>query len=398
MLVLKYFSGMVPKRLNQRACLWFKATFLLFVLSLSPHALFATRTAVEASLPATTEEVIQAGDTPEASPEGFDAGKLIIGHVLDAHEWHLFDIGERQISIPLPVILVYQGRPYVFLSSRFHHGHSAYKGFRIAYNGSKSGRIVRVLPDGVTQDPNASYVLDLSITKNVFSIFIACFLLCWIFIRAARNYRKFSGEFIPLRFTSLLEPVIIFIRDQIALGSIGPKHYERFLPYLLTLFFFIFFNNLLGLVPFFPGGSNVTGNISVTMTLALFTFFTTQIFGNKAYWNHIFNTPGVPFFLKLPIPLMPVIELVGVIIKPFVLMIRLFANITAGHMIILGFVSIIFVLGNVNPYFGFGAAPLSVIFLIFMTFLEILVAFIQAYVFTLFSALFFGMAVPEEHH
>lgn len=335
---------------------------------------------------------------PDTGQGQFDAGKLIIGHVLDAHDWHLFDIGDREFSIPLPVILVYEGRPYVFSSSRFEHGHAAYKGFRIAYNGSKSGRIIRVLPDGVTPDPNASFLLDLSITKNVLSIFIACALLCWIFIRAAGSYRRFSGESIPRGFTSLLEPLIIFIRDQIALASIGPKHHERFLPYLLTLFFFIFLNNLLGLVPFFPGGTNVTGNISVTMTLALFTFFTTQLFGNKAYWRHIFNTPGVPFFLKLPIPLMPVIELVGVIIKPFVLMIRLFANITAGHMIILGFVSIIFVLGSVNPYFGFGAAPLSVLFLIFMTFLEILVAFIQAYVFTLFSALFFGMAVPEEHH
>jgi F-type H+-transporting ATPase subunit a len=380
---------MVPERLNQRACLCFKATFLLLFLMFPLSAVYASP-GVEPDPPAMGE--------PGTRQDGFDAGKLIIGHVLDAYDWHLFDIGEREISIPLPVILVYQGRPYMFLSSRFHHGHAAYKGFRISYNGSKSARIIRVFPDGVTPDPDASFILDLSITKNVFSVFIACFLLCWIFIRAARNYRKFSGEAIPRGFTSLLEPLIIFIRDQIALASIGPKQYERFLPYLLTLFFFIFFNNLLGLVPVFPGGANVTGNISVTMVLALFTFFTTQMFGNKAYWRHIFNTPGVPFFLKLPIPLMPIIELVGVFIKPFVLMIRLFANITAGHMIILGFVSIIFVLGNVNQYFGYGAVPLSVLFLIFMTFLEILVAFIQAYVFTLFSALFFGMAVPEEHH
>ena len=361
---------------------------MLFLLVFPPAAWSSE--SGETGAPAASEQ--------ESRRDGFDAGKLIIGHVLDAHDWHLFDIGDREISLPLPVILVYEGRPHVFLSSRFHHGHAAYKGFRLAYNGSKKARIIRVLDDGITPDPEASHILDLSITKNVFSVFIACVLLCWIFIRAAKSYRKFSGESIPRGFTSLLEPLIIFIRDQIALASIGPKHYERFLPYLLTLFFFIFFNNLLGLVPVFPGGANVTGNISVTMVLALFTFFTTQLFGNRAYWRHIFNTPGVPFFLKLPIPLMPVIELVGVVIKPFVLMIRLFANITAGHMIILGFVSIIFVLGNVNRYFGFGSVPLSVMFLIFMTFLEILVAFIQAYVFTLFSALFFGMAVPEEHH
>jgi F-type H+-transporting ATPase subunit a len=380
---------MVPERLIQRACLCVKATFLLLFLLVVPPAAYASDR--EEAEPATAE-------AHEPGQGGFDAGKLIIGHVLDAYDWHLFDVGDREISIPLPVILVYQGRPHVFLSSRFHHGHAAYKGFRMTWDGSKKARIIRVLDDGITPDPQASLILDFSITKNVFSVFIACFLICLVFIRAARNYRRFSGESIPRGFTSLIEPLIIFIRDQIALASIGPRNYERFLPYLLTLFFFIFFNNLLGLVPVFPGGANVTGNISVTMVLALFTFFTTQLFGNRAYWRHIFNTPGVPFFLKLPIPLMPVIELVGVIIKPFVLMIRLFANITAGHMIILGFVSIIFVLGNVNQYFGFGAVSLSVMFLIFMTFLEILVAFIQAYVFTLFSALFFGMAVPEEHH
>ncbi len=377
---------MVPKRLIMKACRMVRAAFLvLFVLSLS--------------FP------LMAGEGPQTTPpegqpprEGFDAGELIIGHVLDTYEWHLFDLGTRSFSIPLPVIIVYGGRLHVFLSSKFHHGHATHKGFGIASDGPAKGRIVKVLPDGTTPDPGASFLLDLSITKNVFAIFIASVLLCLIFIKAAKNYRNVSGESIPRGFTSLLEPVIVFIRDQIALASIGPKNYERFLPYLLTLFFFIFFNNLMGLVPVFPGGANVTGNISVTLVLALFTFLTTQLFGNKNYWRHIFDTPGVPFWLKLPLPLMPIIELIGVIIKPFVLMIRLFANMLAGHMILLGFVSIIFVLGNVNHYFGFGIAPLSVLFLIFMSFLEILVAFIQAYVFTLFSALFFGMAVPEEHH
>ena len=328
----------------------------------------------------------------------FNAGDIIIGHMLDSYDWHLFDIGKHSVSIPLPVILFYKGRMYVFLSNKFQHGHAAYKGFRIAADGLSKGKVIRVLDDGITTDPQASYILDLSITKNVFAIFIASALICIIFIGAARSYRSVSGANLPSRMGSLLEPVIIFIRDQIAIGAIGHKHHERFLPYLLTLFFFIFFSNLLGLLPFFPGGANITGNISVTLVLALFTFFTTQIFANKGYWRHIFNTPGVPLWLKLPIPLMPIIELVGVVIKPFVLMIRLFANIMAGHMILLGFVSLIFILGNVNHYLGFGIAPLSVLFLIFMNFLELLVAFIQAYVFTLFSALFFGLAVPEEHH
>jgi F-type H+-transporting ATPase subunit a len=344
---------------------------------------------------------LNAASPPEAQAdkqEGFNAGKLIIDHVLDAYDWHLFDVGEKEISLPLPVILFYQGKPYVFLSSRFDHGHAAYKGFRLDKQGMGNGKIIRVLNDGVSPDPEAGFILDISITKHVVGVFFSVIVLCFLFIGAAHNYRRFSGEAMPKGIASLAEPLIIFIRDQIALGAIGPRHHERFLPYLLTLFFFIFFNNLMGLFPFFPGGANVTGDIAVTFVLAMFTFFTMQLFGNKAYWRHIFNTPGVPFWLKLPIPLMPIIELVGIIIKPFVLMIRLFANITAGHMIILGFVSVIFVMGKVSATLGFGIAPLSVLFLIFMSFLEILVAFIQAYVFTYFSALFFGMAVPEEHH
>jgi F-type H+-transporting ATPase subunit a len=169
------------------------------------------------------------------------------------------------------------------------------------------------------------------------------------------------------------------------------------MPYLLTLFFFIFLNNLLGLVPIFPGGANVTGNIAVTMVLALFTFVITTFSGNKEYWMHIINTPGVPWWLKIPVPLMPVVELIGVFTKPFVLMVRLFANITAGHIIVLGFISLIFIFGELNAGLGFGVSIVSIAFAIFMFLLELLVAFIQAYVFTLLSALYFGMAT-EEHH
>ncbi len=343
-------------------------------------------------------EVSDIGEKHAVEDEAFDAGKIIIGHMLDAYDWHLFDIGKRQIAIPLPVILIYKRQAYFFFSSRFHHGHSAYKGFRIAAEGPKKGRIIRVLEDGVTPDPKASFLFDLSMTKNVIAIIISCALLCYLFIRVVKTYKYIGEAPMPGKMGSLMEPLIIFIRDQIALGAIGPKHYERFLPYLLTLFFFIFINNLLGLLPIFPGGANTTGNISVTLVLAMFTFFTTQLLATRGYWQHIFNTPGVPFWLKLPIPLMPIIELVGVVIKPFVLMIRLFANIMAGHMIILGFVSLVFILGNVNQFLGLGVAPLSVLFVIFMNFLELLVAFIQAYVFTLFSALFFGLAVPDSHH
>jgi F-type H+-transporting ATPase subunit a len=194
-----------------------------------------------------------------------------------------------------------------------------------------------------------------------------------------------------------MEPVILFIRDEVAIPSIGEKKYERYLPFLLTIFFFIFLNNLLGLVPFFPGGANVTGNLAVTGVMALFTFVITSFSGNRHYWQHIFNTPGVPWWLKIPIPLMPIVEFMGIFTKPFVLMVRLFANITAGHIIVLGFVSLIFIFGQMTPIAGFAVSPVSIAFGVFMLLLELLVAFIQAYVFTLLSALYFGMAT-EEHH
>ncbi len=343
-------------------------------------------------------EVVAVNEEKKESEKKFDAGKVIIDHILDAYDWHIADYGDVHISIPLPVILMYEGKWYFFFSHKFNHGKDSYKGFRIASEGFKKGKIIRVLEDGKTPDPNASFLLDISITKNAISIFIASFLLCWLLIRVARSYTHCGPKQAPKGLSGLLEPLFLFVRDDIARSVIPEKEVDRFLPYLLSLFSFIFFNNLLGLVPVFPGGANVTGNISVTLTLAMFTFFTLHIFANREYWKHIFNTPGVPFWLKFPIPLMPVIELVGVFVKPIVLTLRLFANITAGHMIILGFVSLIFVLGASGTAMGFAVSPLTVLFVIFMNFLELLVAFIQAYVFTFFSAIFFGMAVPEEHH
>jgi F-type H+-transporting ATPase subunit a len=238
--------------------------------------------------------------------------------------------------------------------------------------------------------------MDLSITKNIASMLISMVLIVVIFISVGKSYSRRKGQ-APKGLQSLLEPLILFIRDDVVKASIGEKKYEKFLPYLLTLFFFIFFNNLLGLVPFFPGGANLTGNIAVTMVMALFTFIITSFSANKSYWVHIVNTPGVPWWLKIPVPLMPIVELMGVFTKPFVLMVRLFANITAGHIIVLGFMSLIFIFGNMNPAIGYGVSVVSVAFAVFMGLLELLVAFIQAYVFTLLSALYFGMAT-EEHH
>jgi len=320
--------------------------------------------------------------------EGFNPGSMIVDHVIDAHEWHVMDIGHTHVSIPLPIILVHEGNLNVFMSSKFHHGHNEYKGFNLELEGENKGKIVHV--------ESGELPLDLSITKNVTAMLISMILISILFISIGKAYSKRKGK-APKGMQSLLEPLILFIRDDVAKPSIGEKKYEKYLPFLLTLFFFIFFNNLLGLVPFFPGGANLTGNIAVTGVMAVFTFIITTVSGNKNYWIHIFNTPGVPWWLKVPVPLMPVFELMGVFTKPFVLMVRLFANITAGHIIVLGFMSLIFIFGNMSPGIGYGVSVVSVGFAVFMGLLELLVAFIQAYVFTLLSALYFGMAT-EEHH
>jgi F-type H+-transporting ATPase subunit a len=334
--------------------------------------------------------------------EDFNAGEMIIEHIIDAHEWHILSYGNFHLTLPLPVILWHDGGLHVFMSSKFHHGHKDYKGFGLAQDGAHKGHVVRTLQDRflldhvIVHDEKQTLPLDFSITKNVLAIFFSLIVMVWLFISIAKTYQRREGK-APKGIQSLLEPLIIFIRDDIAKTSIGKKNYEKYMPFLLTLFFFIFLNNLLGLVPIFPGGANVTGNIAVTMVLALFTFIITTFSANKAYWLHIVNTPGVPWWLKLPIPLMPIVELIGVFTKPFVLMVRLFANITAGHIIVLGFISLIFIFGQINVGLGFGVSIVSIAFAIFMNLLELLVAFIQAYVFTLLSALYFGMAT-EEHH
>lgn len=337
------------------------------------------------------------GHHPGKATEKFNAGRMIVDHVVDAHDWHILTIGHTHISVPLPVILFHHGKLHIFSSSRFHHGHDSYQGFRLMQEGEYKGKIVSLSTDAEGHESIAAELpLDLSLTKNAFSLLMSSVLIAVLFITLARSYRRGRGH-APKGLQSLMEPLILFVRDDIAKSSIG-HHYEKFTPFLLTIFFFIFLNNLLGLIPFFPGGANVTGNISVTAVLALFTFIITTVVGNKAYWTHIFNAPGVPWWLKLPVPLMPVVELVGVFTKPFVLMVRLFANITAGHIIILGFMSLIFIFGNMHLALGYGVSVVSVAFAVFMGLLECLVALIQAYVFTLLSAIYFGMATEEHHH
>ncbi len=239
--------------------------------------------------------------------------------------------------------------------------------------------------------------IDISITKNILSLFIGVTIMLLLFISIARRYKNNPNK-APKGVQAFVEPLILFVRDDIAKPAIGDHKYEKYMPFLLTVFFFIWINNMLGLIPIFPGGANLTGNISITLVLAVLTFIITTVSGTKDYWMHIINMPGVPWWLKFPVPLMPFIEIMGVFLKPFVLMIRLFANITAGHLIILGFISLIFIFGAMNPFGGYGISIMSMAFSIFMMFIELLVAFIQAYVFTLLSAMYFGMALEKAHH
>lgn len=351
------------------------------------------------------EETAQKPEKEKLFPE-YEPGKVIMEHVTDAHEWHILTLNqyqenEKHVSIPLPIILYNDGHLDVFMSSRFHHGHECYKGYKLGY-GEDHEKIVCVDENGEPIVDEAGVVktpLDFSLTKVAAELIISCLLLITLVFLARRSCIKNRGK-APKGLQSLIEMGVIFVRDGIAKPLIGEKKYEKYLPYLITLFLFIFLSNVLGLIPFFPGGSNLTGNIAVTGVLALITFLLTTFSANKHYWKDIFNTPGVPWWLKFPLPIMPLVEFVGMLIKPFVLMVRLFANITAGHIVTLGFVSLIFIFANAfnSVGTGFGLSPVSLILTLFISALECLVAFIQAYVFTMLSSLYIGMAVAEPEH
>jgi F-type H+-transporting ATPase subunit a len=317
----------------------------------------------------------------------FVASEFILDHIADAHEWHIYTKKDStSVAIPLPVILyTRESGLTVFSSKKLMHG-NVYKGFKLEEEGDLKGKIVRVNSENEIDEKNLP--LDLSVTKTVVAMFSAALIGLILFISLARSYKK-NGPAAPKGIQSFLEPAILFVRDDIAIPNIGIHKYEKYMPYLLTAFFFILINNLMGLIPFPPPfGANVTGNIAVTFVLAFCTFVITQFSGNKNYWRHIFATPGVPFWL---LPIMIPVELIGIISKPFALMIRLFANMVAGHIIILSLICLIFIFGTL------AVAPVSVLFVIFMDCLELLVAFLQAYVFTLLSALFISLAVQEHH-
>ena len=340
---------------------------------------------------------IASGGEEKHGEETFVPGDVIIHHVLDNHEIHI-----GNFHIPLPIILWDSKNGGLVGPFSSHHlaGGEAHNGYIMdhekIYHADEAGGKLVVGHEEETNEPIYSKPLDFSITKAVAGVFLTSILLLIIFIAAAKGYAKREGQ-APKGIQSAMEPLIVFVRDEIAKPSIGKK-YEKFLPYLLTVFFFIWIANLLGLIPFI-GGFNVTGNIAVALVLALMTFVLTAANGNKDYWMHILWTPGVPWWLKVPIPLMFIIEFIGFLSKPIVLMLRLFANITAGHIIILAFVSLIFIFDNLyGAAGGYGVSIVSVIFSIFMFCIELLVAFLQAYVFTLLSALYLGSAVEEHAH
>lgn len=324
--------------------------------------------------------------------EKFSAGKLITEHIIDGYGWHLWG----HTSIPLPVILYSSANGLeVFSSNAF--GHAPHYNTVEGKNGVKysivHNKVLAVDANGAPDEAFNKGVYDISITKNVASMWVSIILLLVIFFSVAGAYKRNKGK-APSGMQSLIEPIILFLRDDVAKPAIGHKH-EKFMPFLLTVFFFILINNLMGLVPIAPGGANLTGNITVTAVLACFTFIYVTLSGNANYWAHIFFMPGVP---KPVLLILTPIEILGVFLRPFVLMIRLFANITAGHIIALSFFSLIFIFGEMSQGAGYGVGIFSVAFTIFMSGLEVLVAFIQAYVFTLLSAMYLGAAVEEAHH
>lgn len=367
--------------------------------------------------------------------EGYDPVSTVMEHIADQNEFHIW----YDVHVPLPLILYAPAEGWsFFLSSKFHHGTQAVDRYVLNH-----GRVNRVadpsfptgevhiecvshqteMVEGEEQDvyyvcyEGTAYPLDapstldggvlgggitsfydFSITKNVFTMILASLVLIFLFLAVARGYKRNEGK-APSGIQSFMEPFFTFIRDEVTIPMIGEKHYERFQPFIMTLFFFVLICNLFGLIPFFPFGANVTGNLAVTLVLAVITFLVTNINGNGHYWQHIFWMPGIPAWVKI---ILTPVEILGLFIKPFSLMIRLFANISAGHIIILSLIGLIFLFGNNGESVG-GAAVGGVIgglFTAFMNLIELLVAFLQAFIFAILSASYIGAAVEEghEHH
>lgn len=344
-----------------------------------------------------------ASSQSEKKEEKFDAGRMIVEHITDAHEIHI--IGD--LILYLPVIVYTDDGLKIFSSSKFYHNPITYfdaDGNEEVYYEHEglvmvNERIYASANGGVEFNPETgkvsnAAVLDFSITKTVAGLFLTSLLVMGLFFAAARGYKK-RKDSAPKGIQSFLEPLVLFIRDEVVIPSMGERSAQRYMPFMLTIFFFIWIANVLGLIPFI-GGFNVTGTLSVTLVLAGIVFLVTTFSGNKNYWGHILWPPGVPFLIKL---ILVPIEFLGIFIKPLVLMIRLTANITAGHIIMLAFVALIFIFKqNMGDVAGHGVGVGSVLFMVFMFFLELLVAFLQAYVFTLLAALYIGDATQEAHN
>lgn len=378
---------------------YFNRKVLLAVFTLFSLNLFASQS--------TNSDSIVAQNEHESK---FDAGTFIMHHIADAHQIHFFTLNEgkeneKHFSVYLPIIIKDENGFKVFSSSHFyHHAHTAeiegkhhhyylHDGFLLFEE-----KIYKAEgEEGIKLDESGKIanetVLDLSPTKSIIGIFLTILILALMFVSAARKYKKNPLK-APKGLQALLEPLVLFIRDEVAVPSIGKDKADRFVPFLLTTFFFIWMANLLGLIPFI-GGFNVMGTLGVTIVLATVVFIITTISGKSHYWTHIFWPPGVPFPIKL---ILVPIEIISIFMKPMVLMIRLTANITAGHIIILAFTCLVFIFGQQSAGAGYGAGVGSVLFMVFMYFIELLVVFLQAYVFTLLTAMYFGSALEEPHH
>lgn len=325
-----------------------------------------------------------------SNPNLFQVKDFIFEHVGDSYEWHITTWGNKHIAIPLPVIVYSRERGWhLFLSSKLHHG--AHQGLYIADSGKYKGKLVTRNGEGEEVRP-----FDISLTKNAVALIINGIILIILVMSMVRLYKKRPLQSVPGGFMGAMELFIMNIHDDLIKPCVGPE-YKRYAPYLLTVFFFILINNIMGLIPFFPGGAATTGNIAVTCVLALCTFIAINLFGNKEYWREVL-WPDVPVWMKAPLPLMPLIELFGLVTKPFALMIRLFVNIMAGHAIVLGLTCLIFLTVSMGPILNSSMTVVSVVMGIMMGLLELLVAYIQAYVFTMLSAVFIGLSRPHSHH
>lgn len=355
----------------QKASLLTVAFFVIFSCNFSAFAQEAH--VAEAHQDTMATAVTAHGETEQhVSTDGpVDITKVAFEHILDSHSWHLWGEGHESVAIPLPVILYSSTKGLqVFSSARFEHGHASYNGYSLEDE--------KVISEDTTEN-----VYDISITKNVAQMLISAIVLFLLFTSIAKSYKTTGVSSAPTGKQSFFEPLITFVRDDIAKGNIG-HGYEKFVPYLLTVFFMILINNVFGLIPI---GANLTGNIAFTLVLSVATLIITNINGNGHYWHHIFMPP-CPWWLY---PIMIPIEVIGILTKPFALMIRLFANISAGHIIVISLIGLIFVFKTAY------IAPVSVAFALFIDVLEILVAFLQAFIFTMLTALFIGSAVADHN-